>query len=82
MIPTTHTERDELCPVPRCWDHFAEGEALCATHWGELPSYWRTEIRSGQDAVADATPGPDRIAAKLALAGIVAKAVESIEEAA
>ena len=82
MNPRAHTEREELCPMPRCWDHCDEGEALCATHWGELPSYWRTEIRSAQDVVHDAPPGGDRIAAKIALAGVVAKAVESLAEAA
>ena len=80
MNPRAHIERDEVCPVSGCIDHCGDGETLCPTHWGELPGYWHTEIRSAQDAVKDATPGPDRIAAKITLAGIVAKAVESIEE--
>lgn len=80
MNPRAHIERDEVCPVPGCIDHFGEGEVMCTTHWGELPRYMRAEVRRAWDAVEEAAPGPDRIQAKVEHAGVVEWAVESIAE--
>lgn len=82
MNPRAHIERDEVCPVSGCIDHFGDGEVMCTTHWGELPGYWRGEIRRVQDEVAAARPGPDRLTARIALTGAVERACESLAEAA
>lgn len=77
----THLERQELCPVHGCTDHVS-ASPLCITHFNELPIYSKQAIREAEREVDKAQPGPERIEAKIVLAGIVERAVEGLGEAA